>query len=139
MYYYESENWKRLRDEVRPHTTGYCLREHTAVDPANERGYHLEIWTNKYTVFPIMLTAWQQPSGDWLCQVWNGTTIDFEAMKEKYLRQQAEALEKEIEGMDKDVEYLQRHGSGKAHAEAKHKRHRAHQKLTDIYKQLTKE
>lgn len=139
--HYESEAYKELREYLRGHATGYCQREHTGVSDSGY-GFHLEIWTNKHSVFPVMLTAWEQPNGEWYCQLWDGEPFEFpqdEDEKTAALRKEAEALEKKIESMDKDVEYLQRHGSGKAHAEARHKRHRAHQKLTDIYKQLNKE
>lgn len=136
MYHYESENWKALAQEIRPHTTGYRLREHTGIDPTSKRGYHLEIWTNKYTHTPIMLTAWQQPDGDWFCQAWDGGTIDFEAMKEKSLRQKAKRIEKEIEAMDKDVDYLKDHGSQEDYDAKCRERQLAHQKLTDIDRQL---
>jgi hypothetical protein len=74
--HYESEEYKKLREHLREHATGYCQREHTGVSESGY-GYHLEIWTNKHTIYPVMLTAWEQPSGEWYCQLWDGGPIEF--------------------------------------------------------------
>lgn len=150
MYHYESPEWKTLLERVRPHTTGYCLRQHTGIDDVSKRGYHIEVWTNKHTIQPLMLTAWQQPNGEWYCQLWDGGPVDFDAQQQKTLEQQeaaaetrkeklraeAEELEKEIEALDIDVEYAHHHGSRQDYDSKRTERHRLHQKLTDIYRQL---
>lgn len=136
MYHYESPEWKTLVKRVRPHTTGYCLRQHTGVDDVSKRGYHIEVWTNKHTIQPLMLTAWQQPNGEWYCQLWDGGPVDFDAQRKNRLQLDADRIEKEIESLDIDVEYANHHGSRQDYDSKRTERHRLHQKLTDIYRQL---